>query len=74
MWDFVVDKVVVGQVFSEYFSFPCQSSFHQLLQKSSSYIIWGLYNRPEVAAVSRGLVHPTNNKKIIKKKILSSRM
>jgi hypothetical protein len=32
MWDFVVDKVALGQVFSEYFGFPCQSSFHQLLQ------------------------------------------
>jgi hypothetical protein len=28
---FVVDKVVLEQVFSEYFGFPCQSSFHQLL-------------------------------------------
>jgi hypothetical protein len=28
---FVVDKVVLGQVFSEYFGFPCQSSFHQFL-------------------------------------------
>jgi hypothetical protein len=28
---FVVDKVVLGQVYSEYFGFPCQSSFHQLL-------------------------------------------
>jgi hypothetical protein len=45
MWDFVVDKVALGQVFSEYFGFPCQSSFHQLLQKLSSPIIWGLYNR-----------------------------
>jgi hypothetical protein len=25
---FVVDKVGLGQVFSEYFGFPCQSSFH----------------------------------------------
>jgi hypothetical protein len=25
---FLVDKVVLGQVFSEYFGFPCQSSFH----------------------------------------------
>jgi hypothetical protein len=55
MWDFVVDKVALGQVFSEYFGFPCQSSFYQLLQKSSSSIIWGLYNRPEVAAVPSGL-------------------
>jgi hypothetical protein len=47
MWDFVVDKVALGQVFFEYFGFPCQSSFHQLLQKSSSSIIWGLYNTPE---------------------------
>jgi hypothetical protein len=28
---FVVDKVALGQVFSQYFGFPCQSSFHQLL-------------------------------------------
>jgi hypothetical protein len=27
---FVVDKVALGQVFSEYLGFPCQSSFHQL--------------------------------------------
>jgi hypothetical protein len=26
---FVVDKVALGQVFSEYFGFPCQSSFYQ---------------------------------------------
>jgi hypothetical protein len=31
MWDFVVDKVALGQVFSEYFDFPCQSSFHQFI-------------------------------------------
>jgi hypothetical protein len=28
---FVVDKVALGQIFSEYFGFPCQSSFHQFL-------------------------------------------
>jgi hypothetical protein len=28
---FVVDKVTLGQVFSEYFGFPCQSLFHQIL-------------------------------------------
>jgi hypothetical protein len=27
---FVVDKVALGQVFSEYFDFPCQFSFHRL--------------------------------------------
>jgi hypothetical protein len=29
--EFVVDRVAVEQVFSEYFGFPCQFSFHQLL-------------------------------------------
>jgi hypothetical protein len=28
---FVVDKVALGQVFSEYFGFPCQLAFHQML-------------------------------------------
>jgi hypothetical protein len=28
---FVMDKVALVQVFSEYFGFPCQSSFHQIL-------------------------------------------
>jgi hypothetical protein len=28
---FVVDKVDLGQIFSEYFGFPCQFSFHRLL-------------------------------------------
>jgi hypothetical protein len=29
---FVVDKVALEQVFSEYFDFLCQFSFHRLLQ------------------------------------------
>jgi hypothetical protein len=29
---FAVDKVTLGQVFSEYFGFPWKSSFHQILQ------------------------------------------
>jgi hypothetical protein len=29
---FVVDKVALGQVSSEYFGFPCQFSFYRLLQ------------------------------------------
>jgi hypothetical protein len=28
---FLVDKVALGQAFSEYFAFPYQSLFHQLL-------------------------------------------
>jgi hypothetical protein len=70
MWDFVVDKVALGQVSSEYFGFPCQSSFHQLLQKSSSSIIWGLYNRPEVAAIPKDFAVPRDlspTPRIIKK-------
>jgi hypothetical protein len=35
MWDFVVGKVALGQVFSEYFGFPCQISFHKLLQRGT---------------------------------------
>jgi hypothetical protein len=29
--EFVIDKVTMEQVFSEYFGFPCQSSFHQII-------------------------------------------
>jgi hypothetical protein len=28
---FLIDKIALGQVFSEYFGFPCQSAFHLLL-------------------------------------------
>jgi hypothetical protein len=37
---FMVDKAALGQVFSAYFSFPCQSSFHQFLH---------LHNHPGMA-------------------------
>jgi hypothetical protein len=42
MWDFVVDKVALEQVFSEYFGFPCQFSFHQLLQKNHPHLSSGV--------------------------------
>jgi hypothetical protein len=29
--EFVLDKVALGQIFSKYFGFSCQSSFHQIL-------------------------------------------
>jgi hypothetical protein len=36
---FVVGKVASGQVFSEYFGFPCQNhSFHQLLHHHHSHV------------------------------------
>jgi hypothetical protein len=47
---FVEDKVALGQIFIEYFGYPCQSSFHQLLHNH-----WGWCNRPIVAAVPSGL-------------------
>jgi hypothetical protein len=31
MLDFVVDKVALGQGFSEYFGFPCQFSLREML-------------------------------------------
>jgi hypothetical protein len=37
---FVVDRVALGQVFSEYFGFPCQYLFHQLLHNHHHLIIW----------------------------------
>jgi hypothetical protein len=39
---FVVDKAALGQFFSEYFGFPCQSSFHQFLHHHEHP---GLHNR-----------------------------
>jgi hypothetical protein len=38
--EFVVDKVALGQVFSEYFGFPCQFSFHQLLHNHPHLSSW----------------------------------
>jgi hypothetical protein len=51
---FVVDEVALEQVFPEYlFSLPI--FIPPVAPQSPSSIIWGLYNRPEVAAVPRGL-------------------
>jgi hypothetical protein len=33
----VVDEVALGQVFSEYVGFPCQSTFHLLLHNQLHY-------------------------------------
>jgi hypothetical protein len=41
---FLMDKMALGQVFSEYFGFPCQSLFHQKF--SITTITRGRYNRP----------------------------
>jgi hypothetical protein len=51
---FVVDKLALGQVFSEYFGFPPLSIFiPPISPQSPSPIIRGWYNRPVVAAVPK---------------------
>jgi hypothetical protein len=52
----------------EYFGFPCQSSFHQLLHNHHHLSSRGLYNRPVVAAVNQETQsHPTkdNNNNLV---------
>jgi hypothetical protein len=46
---FVVDKLALGRVFSEYFGFPCQSSFHQILHH---------HNHPGQAAIGQSVATP----------------
>jgi hypothetical protein len=49
---FVVDKVALRQVFSEYLGFPMPILIPPISPQSPSPIIRGWYNRPVVAAVS----------------------
>jgi hypothetical protein len=58
---FVVDKVALGPVFSQYFGVPCQIFIPPISPQSPSPIIRGWYNRPVVAAVPK--VPPRNLKK-----------
>jgi hypothetical protein len=60
---FVVDKVTLGQVFSEYFCFPCQFSFHRLLHTHHLSSGAGTIGQL-VADVPSGLsLHPKKQKK-----------
>jgi hypothetical protein len=59
---FVADKVALGQVFSEYFGFPCQYSDIPISPQSPSPIIWGWHNRPVVAAVPEVPPHKLKKK------------
>jgi hypothetical protein len=52
---FVVDKVALGQVFLRVLRFSLPIFIPPIAPQSPSFIIWGLYNRPEVAAVPSGL-------------------
>jgi hypothetical protein len=54
--EFVVDKVALGQVFSEYFGFPCQPSITITITR-------GWYNRPVVAAVPKVSLHKLKKKR-----------
>jgi hypothetical protein len=47
--------VALGPVFSEYFGFPCQSSFHQLLHNHHHRSSGAGTNRPTVADVLSGI-------------------
>jgi hypothetical protein len=40
---FVVDKAALEQVSSEYFGFPCQSSFHQFLHHNHPGLAQSVY-------------------------------
>jgi hypothetical protein len=60
--EFVVDKVALGQVFSEYFGFPCQFFIPPVSPQSSSPIIRGWYNKPVVAAVPKSPTAQIKNK------------
>jgi hypothetical protein len=59
--EFVVDEVALGQVFSEYFGFPCQFAFHRLLHNHHHLSSGaGIINRRTKWTQS----HPTKNDNI----------
>jgi hypothetical protein len=56
---FVVEKLALRQVFSEYFGFPCQCSFHRLLH-THHHLSFGAGTMGQlVADVPSGQSHPT---------------
>jgi hypothetical protein len=57
----MVDKVALGQVFSEYFGFPCESSFHQFFHNHHDLSSGTGAIGQQVAAVPK--VPPRNLKK-----------
>jgi hypothetical protein len=53
---FVVNKVALRQVFSEYFGFPCQFAFHRLLHNHHHHLLFGAGTIAQtVTAVLSGL-------------------
>jgi hypothetical protein len=71
---FVVDKVALGQIFSDYFGFS--STNLNSTKFTILTITWGRYNRPEVADVLSGhsldSTQHYENSKMFKNTILSS--
>jgi hypothetical protein len=59
-----MDKVALGQVFSEYFGFPCPIFIPSISPQSPSPIIRSWYNRPVVAAVPKVPQHKLKKKSI----------
>jgi hypothetical protein len=57
----VVDKVALGQAFSEYFDFPCKFSFHQLLHTHHQPSSGGWYNRPNSGRCTRWTQYHPNS-------------
>jgi hypothetical protein len=51
----VVNKVALGQVFSEYFGLSLPIFIQPTAPQSSSSITWGWYNRQVMATVPSGL-------------------
>jgi hypothetical protein len=63
---FMVNKMVLEQVFSEYFDFSCQFSFHQLLHTHLSSPSGTGIVGPLVAGVASGLTNQLVNLKLTK--------
>jgi hypothetical protein len=68
MWDFVVDKVALGQVSSEHFGFPLPVFILSIYPQTPSPIIWGWYNRP--VSSGRSVKSPTPIIIIINRRML----
>jgi hypothetical protein len=66
---FMVDKVALGHIFSEYFGFPCQFLFHSLFHTHHHLSSGAGTVGQTVADVSSGLnLTPSENTKRKKKK------
>jgi hypothetical protein len=62
---FVVDKVALEQVFSEYFGFFLPIFIPPISPQSRSPIIRGWYNRPVVVAVPKVPLHQLKKKRTL---------